>query len=61
MPKPSAGSRKPASKPPVRRLIIALPRDLHRRIKLSCAARGIYMSEAIREALKRTPWPLGGA
>jgi hypothetical protein len=52
--------RKPAA-PAMQRLLVALPKDLHRRIKLSCASRNIPMSEAIREALKHTPWPMEAA
>jgi hypothetical protein len=45
----------------MQRLLISLPISLHRRIKLSCASRGIPMSEAVRGALKRTPWPMKSA
>jgi hypothetical protein len=50
--------RKPVTDAAGRRVIVSLPGDLHRRIKVSCASRGIPMSEAIRDALKRTPWPV---
>jgi hypothetical protein len=55
-----AAKRKPevVAQPAYRRLVVSLPDSLHRRIKLSCASRGMAMAEAIRDALERTPWPV---
>jgi predicted DNA binding CopG/RHH family protein len=46
---------------PTKRITIAVSDTLHRRIKLSCVARGINMADAVREAVERAPWPLSEA
>ncbi len=58
---PATKRKPPAAKPlppTSRRLIVILPEALHRRIKVSCASRGIPMSEAIRETLEHASWPV---
>lgn len=44
---------------PISRLTLDLPESLHRRIKVSCAARGIKMAEELREILEQR-YPSGG-
>jgi hypothetical protein len=50
-----------AGGPALRRLIVLLPEPLHRHIKVSCASRGIPMSEAIRGVLSQASWPVEDA
>jgi predicted DNA binding CopG/RHH family protein len=46
---------------PVKRMTIIIGEPLHRRIKASCATRGIDMVDAIREVLERASWPTSEA
>lgn len=46
------GSRKASEKPSMKRLTIDIPEDLHRRIKMQCAARGTKIADEVRELLE---------
>jgi hypothetical protein len=55
--------QKPGAEPPgkdAKRLIVLLSPELHRRIRVSCASRGIAMTAAVRAVLEREPWPVVG-
>jgi len=39
-------------KPDIVKLTVELPRDLHRRYKASCAARGVKMGEEVRNFIE---------
>ena len=54
-------SKPEASAEPVKRMTIIISEPLHRRIKVSCALRGINMVDAIREVLERASWPTSEA
>jgi hypothetical protein len=58
---PTSGARKrlPPAAPPARtRVILLLDGALHRRMRLSCASRGISVAAAVREVLERAEWPI---
>jgi hypothetical protein len=38
------------------KVTILLPREVHRRVKLDCVARGVSMADAFREAIEQR-WP----
>jgi hypothetical protein len=50
-----AGTVKPEY---TKRITITVSEELHRKIKLSCVDRGINMGDALREAVRRAPWPM---
>jgi len=43
----------PPTVEPTKRLTIEMSEDLHRRIKITCAARGTAMADAIRDLLEK--------
>ena len=47
-----AGQGAPAAKPPVKRLTIDLPAELHAKLKAQCAMRGVKMVDEIRTILQ---------
>jgi hypothetical protein len=58
MSRPPIAKLKVVPQPAHRRLIVTLPVALHRKIKISCAARNIPMAQAVRDVLERAPWPI---
>jgi len=55
-------ARKPKPKEePIKRFMLTLPANLHRRIKLSATSRQVTMAAAIVTVLERAPWPVRGA
>ncbi len=46
-------NRDEAAGEPMKRLTIDVPSNLHRKIKSSCAARGVKMADEIREILEK--------
>ena len=46
-----ADGREPAE--PMKRFIIDVPVELHRRVKAACAARGLKVSSVLRDLLER--------
>lgn len=61
LPKPAADAwvgvsetipvKEPKLEGPTKRLTVDIPEDLHRRIKVDCAGKGIQISDVIRELL----------
>jgi len=49
----SEGSGKDTAKPPMARLTVDLPRDLHRRFKVACVLADTKMNEEIRSFIIR--------
>lgn len=47
-----AGQGAPVAKPPMKRLTIDLPAELHARLKAQCALRGVKMVDEIRSILE---------
>jgi len=48
-----AGREKPEAQGPTRRLTVNIPEELHRRIKVKCAADGRQITDVINELLLR--------
>ncbi len=53
-------SAAPAPAQPMKRFTIDVPLDLHSRIKVACAGRGLKMADVLRELLERE-FPPGAA
>jgi hypothetical protein len=51
-PEPEQGSIEPSTVK-MKRLTIDVPEELHRRIKIGCAQRGVKMADVIRELLEK--------
>jgi len=43
----------PAAQVPMKRLTIDVPMDLHQRVKIGCAKRGLKMADEIRKLLEK--------
>jgi hypothetical protein len=47
------GAELPKERVPMKRFTIDVPRDLHLRVKIECAKRGVQMCDVIRELLEQ--------
>ena len=50
---PAPDQATPAPAPPMKRFTIDVPPELHSRVKVACAARGLKMADVIRDLLER--------
>lgn len=50
---PEPASAEPTAAEPMKRFTIDVPESLHKRVKVTCATRGLKMADVIREMLER--------